>query len=201
MGPMGMGAGSQGEAYMSPYQTAVKDAGLAEFDAQKLRDQQGINYKALQANAFGGGRHGLAESDFLTQSALDRQRIASGYDQQGYTDALAQRSGDFGNLTGLAEQTQKQGLTQLAGLGSLGQQGQSYGQAGIDTLAQGNRMMGQEPMDRVGWYGNLISQLAGGMPGQSTQSVQPQGSPAMQAAQTGLGVGNIFGTLKNIWNT
>ena len=61
--------------------------------------------------------------------------------------------------------------------------------------------MGQEPMDRVGWYGNLISQLAGGMPGQSTQSVQPQGSPAMQAAQTGLGVGNIFGTLKNIWNT
>jgi len=26
-------------------------------------------------------------------------------------------------------------------------------------------------------------------------------SPAMQAAQTGLGAGNIWGTLQNIWNT
>ena len=63
---------------MSPYQTAVKDAALTEFDAQKLRDQQKLQFDALQAGAFGGGRHGLAESDFLTQSALDRQRIASG---------------------------------------------------------------------------------------------------------------------------
>ena len=63
-------------------------------------------------------------------------------------------------------------------------------------------MQGAEPMERVGWYGNMISQLAGGMPAPySSQNVMPQGSPAMQAAQTGLGLGNIFGTLRNIWNT
>ena len=188
---------------MSPYQTAVKQAGLDEFDAQKLRDQQALQFKAQQAGAFGGARHGLAESDFLTQSALDRQRIASGYDQQAYTDALNQRGLDFGRLTDLAQQTQQQGLGSLATIGQMGTQGQQYGQAGLDTLAQSNRMLGQEPMDRVGWYGNIISQLAGGMPNAaySTQQVSPQGTPAMQAAQTGLGLGNIFGTLRNIWNT
>ena len=57
-------------------------------------------------------------------------------------------------------------------------------------------------MERVGWYGNMISQLAGGMPAPySQQNVMPQGSPAMQAAQTGLGLGNIFNTVRNIWNT
>ena len=200
VGPL---AGQQLTDYMSPYQTAVKQAGLDEFDAQKLRDQQALQFKAQQAGAFGGGRHGLAESDFLTQSALDRQRIASGYDQQAYQDALNQRGLDFGRLTDLAQQTQQQGLGSLATIGQMGTQGQQYGQAGLDTLAQSNRMLGQEPMDRVGWYGNIISQLAGGMPNTaySTQQISPQGTPGMQAAQSALGLGNIFGTLRNIWNT
>jgi hypothetical protein len=199
IGPL---TGQQRTDYMSPYQTAVKQAGLDEFDAQKLRDQQKLQFDAQQAGAFGGGRHGLAESDFLTQSALDRQRIASGFDQQAYQDALNQRGLDFGRLTDLARQTQTQGLGSLSAIGSLGTQGQQYGQAGLDTLATANRMQGAEPMERVGWYGNMISQMAGGMPsGYSQQSVMPQGSPAMQAAQTGLGLGNIFNTVRNIWNT
>ena len=199
IGPL---AGQQLTDYMSPYQGAVKQAGLDEFDAQKLRDQQKLQFDALQAGAFGGGRHGLAESDFLTQSALDRQRIASGFDQQAYQDALNQRGLDYGRLTDLARQTQTQGLGSLSAIGSLGTQGQQYGQAGLDTLAQSNRMQGAEPMERVGWYGNMISQLAGGMPAPySQQNVMPQGSPAMQAAQTGLGLGNIFNTVRNIWNT
>ena len=45
-----------------------------------------------------------------------------------------------------------------------------------------------EPRERVGWYGNFLSQLMGGMPqGAGTQVTDAQGamSPAMQAAQTG----------------
>ena len=88
-------------------------------------------------------------------------------------------------------------------LGGLGTAGQTYGQAGIDTLAQANRMQGLEPRERVGWYGNFLSQLMGGMPDSGTEIQNAQGpmSPAMQAAQTGLGAGNIWGTLENIWNT
>jgi len=201
VGPMGAG---QLAAYESPYAGAVKQASLDEFDAQRLRDENQMNYQALQSNAFGGGRHGVAESQFRTQSNLDRNKIASQYDQQGYLDALRQRGADFSNLGDLAKQTQAQGLGSLSTLGSLGTAGQTYGQAGIDTLAQSNRMQGLEPRERVGWYGNFLSQLMGGMPqGAGTQIKDAQGamSPAMQAAQTGLGAGNIWGTLQNIWNT
>ena len=89
-------------------------------------------------------------------------------------------------------------------LGQLGTAGQTYGQAGLDTLATSNRMTGMEPRERVGWYGNFLSQLMGGMPanaGTQIQGAQGPMSPAMQAAQTGLGAGNIWGTLQNIWNT
>ena len=201
VGPMGAG---QLAAYESPYAGAVKQASLDEFDAQRQRDQNQMNYEALQSNAFGGGRHGVQGAQFLAQSNMDRNKIASQYDQQGYLDALRQRGADFSNLGDLAKQTQTQGLGSLSALGGLGTAGQTYGQAGIDTLATANRMQGMEPRERVGWYGNFLSQLMGGMPsnaGTSIMDAQGPMSPAMQAAQTGLGAGNIWGTLENIWNT
>jgi len=199
VGPL---TGQQLTDYTSPYQGAVKQAALDEFDAQKLRDQQRLQAQALEAGAFGGGRHGLAESDFLTQSALDRAKIAAGFDQQAYQDALAQRGLDFGRLTDLAKQTQLQEQAGLATLGNLGQAGQQYTQAGLDTEAQANRMLGAEPRDRIGWYGNFLANLAGGMPAAGTEirGAQPAMSPAMQAAQVGTGIGTIWDTLGKIWN-
>jgi len=200
IGPMGAG---QRAAYESPYAAAVKKTSLDEFDAQRLRDENMMNYQALQSNAFGGGRHGVAQSQFLSQSNVDRAKLASQYDQQGYLDALRQRGADYGNLTDLAKQTQVQGLGSLNVLGGLGTAGQTYGQAGIDTLATANRMQGMEPRERVGWYGNFMSQLMGGMPanaGTSIMDAQGPMSPAMRAAETGFGAGNIWGTLENIWN-
>jgi len=200
VGPMSAG---QLAAYESPYASAVKQASLDEFDAQRQRDENMLAHQALQSGAFGGARSGIAQSDFLTQSNIDRAKLASQYDQQGYLDALRQRGADFTNLGDLAKQTQTQGLGSLNVLGGLGTAGQTYGQAGLDTLAQANRMTGLEPRERVGWYGNFLSQLMGGMPQAGTEIAGAQGpmSPAMQAAQTGLGAGNIWGTLQNIWNT
>ena len=61
VGPMGAG---QLAAYESPYAGAVKQASLDEFDAQRQRDQNQMNYEALQSNAFGGGDTEFKEHNF-----------------------------------------------------------------------------------------------------------------------------------------
>ena len=58
MGPGGgTGAGSI-QDYMSPYQTQVIDASLAEFDRNAAANRQRIRDQAVASGAFGGGREG-----------------------------------------------------------------------------------------------------------------------------------------------
>ena len=199
----GTGVGSLA-SYMSPYQSAVKTTALQEFDDQRLRDQQQLQADALQAGAFGGGRHGLAESDFLQQSLIDRARLVSGLDADAFADARAARTDDRDALMDLAKQQQLMTSGDIAQLGTLGQAGQLYGQAGLDTTAQANQQQWSEPMNRINWYANLLGGLGGGI-GQSSPygvqsplSVTP--SPGMQAVNTGLGGLNVMDYLKGIWN-
>ena len=187
-----------GQGYMSPYASAVKDTTLAEFDAQKARDQQNLQLKALQAGAFGGGRHGLAESDFLTQSGLDRAALTAGLDQAAYKDAVGLRDADRNYLMDLAQQTQQQGLGSLTTLGALGQSGQLFGQTGEDIASQRQAMTYKEPYERLGWWGNLVAQQMGGYPQApyySSAGIGTQQSPFMEALTAGAGLGNILGKI------
>ena len=67
----GTGAGSVA-SYMSPYQQAVIDATLGEYDIQAQKGLGQIGTAAVGAGAYGGGRHGIAEAEYQSQS--DRQR-------------------------------------------------------------------------------------------------------------------------------
>ena len=197
----GTGVGSL-STYMSPYQSAVKTAGLQQFDDQRLRDQQKLQFDALQSGAFGGGRHGLAESDFLQQSLIDRTALASKFDADAFADARAARTDDRDALMDLAKQQQIMAAGDISQLGTLGQAGQLYGQAGLDTSALSTQRQYQEPKDRVSWYANLLAGLGGGM-GTTPYSSGPmmqQTSPGMSAVQTGLGSLNVMDYLKGIWN-
>ena len=197
----GTGVGSL-STYMSPYQSAVKTAGLQQFDDQRLRDQQKLQFDALQSGAFGGGRHGLAESDFLQQSLIDRTALASKFDADAFADARAARTDDRDALMDLAKQQQLMAAGDISQLGTLGQAGQLYGQAGLDTSALSTQRQYQEPKDRVSWYANLLAGLGGGM-GTTPYSSGPmmqQTSPGMSAVQKGLGSLNVMDYLKGIWN-
>jgi hypothetical protein len=204
MGPgAGTGLGSI-DSYMSPYTSAIKQSALQSFDDQRLIDQQGLQHKALKANAFGGGRHGLAESDFMQQSLVDRAKLTAGLDQGAFADARTARTGDRDAYMDLAKQLQIQGQGDIAQLGSLGQAGQLYGQAGLDTAGQAAQQKWSEPMNRINWFANLMGGLGGGL-GQSSPygTVSPyeqQQSPGMQAINTGLGGLNTMKYLKDIWN-
>jgi len=104
----------------------------------------------------------------------------------------------------LAKQQQLMTSGDIAQLGTLGQAGQLYGQAGLDTTAQANQQQWSEPMNRINWYANLLGGLGGGI-GQSApygikgpmDAIQ---SPGMQAINTGLGGLNVMDYLKGIWN-
>ena len=199
----GTGLGSL-TSYMSPYATDVKKTALDEFDKQRLIDQQGLQHKALKAGAFGGGRHGLAESDFLQQSLVDRAGLVAGLDADAFADARGARTDDRDALMDLAKQQQIKKSGDIAQLGSLGQAGQLYGQAGLDTAASAAQQKWNEPMNRINWYGNLLGGLGGGL-GQSSpygnfgpQQATP--SPGMAAIGTGLGGLNVMDYLKGIWN-
>ena len=197
----GTGLGSI-SSYMSPYTQAIKDTALKSFDDQRLIDQQGLQHDALKAGAFGGGRHGLTESDFMQQSLVDRAKLVAGLDQGAYADAQKARGLDRDALMDLAKQTQLMGSADLATLGGMGGAGQLYGQAGLDTAGQAERMRTYEPQDRINWFSNLLATMGGGMPGQAgttTQSVQTPQTSGMAAATQGLGAFNIMDVLGRIW--
>lgn len=199
----GSGLGSI-ESYMSPYTSAVKNTALAEFDKQRGIDKTKLGYDAIKAGAFGGGRHGLTESDFLSQSLQDRAALVAGYDQGAFADARKARTTDQAGLMDLAKQIQIMGGADVAQLGGMGQAGQMYGQAGLDTAGQAASQQWREPMDRVNWYSNLLGGLGGGL-GQSSPygtmgPEQFQPSPGMAAATSGLGGSQMMDYLSKIWN-
>ena len=54
--------------FMSPYQTAVIDETLKEFDKQAAIQKQQIGGDAYTAGAYGGARQGVAEAEYQTGS-------------------------------------------------------------------------------------------------------------------------------------
>jgi hypothetical protein len=208
----GTGAGSIA-SYMSPYQQQVIDATLGEYDIQAQKGLGAIGTAAVGAGAYGGGRHGIAEAEY--QSASDRQRalLQAQMLQQGYGVGQQARQQDLlnqltlgGAQAGLAQGqlgmgTYQQGLAQLApqlaggDIGTLSQVGgiqQQQAQNVLNAQQQAAQMAAMEPYQRMGVYGQGVSQL-GQMPGQisTTQTADPT------ALQTALGWTSVLGGIMN----
>ena len=197
-------AGSIAE-YMSPYQQQVIDTSLAEFDRQRDIQQQGISDAAVQLGGYGGGRHGVAEAEFMTGSARNRAMLEAQMQQQGFGQAAGLRQQDYLNRLGLAQAQQGLGSYQ-AGLGAATQQqlgadvglagrvgsvNQAQAQAELDAIREANRMAAYEPLERLGMYGTGVTGLMGGYPGQYQSTVQPGPTPL----QSALGIASVAGGL------
>jgi hypothetical protein len=71
---------------MSPYQQAVMDTTLREYDIQAQKGLPGLAAQAIQQGAFGGGREGVQRAEYQSMSdrnraALQAQLLQSGYGQ------------------------------------------------------------------------------------------------------------------------
>jgi len=209
---LGQAAGLQGPLtgqqltdYMSPYQQQVIDTSLAEFDRQAAMRQQGISDAAVQLGGYGGGREGVMQAEYQTQSDRDRALLQAQMQQQGFTQAQGARQQDYLNQMGLQQAQQGLGSYQ-AGLGAATQQqlgadvgmagrvgsaNQAQAQAELDAIREANRMAAYEPLERLGMYGTGVTGLMGGYPGQYQSTVQPGPTPL----QSALGIASVAGGL------
>ena len=208
----GTGAGSIA-SYMSPYQQAVIDATLGEYDIQAQKGLGTIGTAAVGAGAYGGGRHGIAEAEYQSQSDRQRALLQAQMLQQGYGVGQQARQQDLmnqltlgGAQAGLAQGqlgmgTYQQGLAQLApalaggDIGTLSQVGgiqQQQAQSVLDAQRQASQMAAMEPYQRMGVYGQGLGALA---PIQGQMQTQQTADPT--ALQTALGWTSVLGGIMN----
>ena len=124
--------------FMSPYQSQVIDASLAEFDRNKAIQEQSIRDQQATLGALGSGRAGVQLAEFGTGAARERALLQAGLLQQGFQQAQGARQQDIANRFGLG-QAQAGLASQLAGFagqraGLAGQRaGLGQAQAGIGS--------------------------------------------------------------------
>jgi len=223
----GVGTGAQAfqqdvSQFMSPYQSQVIDASLAEFDRNKAIQEKSIADQAIASGAFGGGREGVQRAEFQTGAARERALLQAGLLQQGFGQAQAARQQDIQNRfnlgqaqqgiagatqglgsfqSGLAGQQAQfgQGLQQLQGtdvsrLGQLGALNQAQDQAQRDATREFTRMAAFQPQEELNRFADITTGIMGGMRGSgTTTSNVPNPSPLQSALGIGSTIAGIYG--------
>jgi hypothetical protein len=159
--------------FMSPYQKEIIDTTMQEYDIQAGRGRQQISDAAYQANAFGGGRHGIEMGQYQSESDRNRAAMLAGLYGQGYNQALQRQDNQLSALQGMAGfQTglESQGI---AGLEAVGAQAQALEQQKLNQLAAAGQTAYTLPMNRLTDVANIYGSIAGAMPGSPTQKFTP----------------------------
>ena len=173
------------QSYMSPFQQDVIDTTLAEFDRQTQAGLPSLANQAIQAGAFGGGRQGVAEAEYLTGQARNRAALQAQLLGQGFNQAQNLSQQDFLRNINLAQQTPALLGQQIGALTTLGGQQQSRDQATLAAQQQLAQRQAFQPLEAAQTLGSGIVPLISGYPGGERSTVMP--TPG--ALQTGLSAG------------
>ena len=209
-GLTGAPTAAQTAAFTSPFQQQVIDTTLAEFDRQRAINEQNIRDQQAQLGALGAGRSGVQLSEFQAQSGRDRAALEAQLRQQGFQQAQAARQQDIQNRfglaqaqsglgqfqTGLAAQVPQLQRADISTLGQVGAAQQAQRQAVLDAQRQAARTAAYEPLERLGFFGQGVTGLMGGYPGQYQFQATPPASPLQTALGLGTGLAGIFGALR-----
>ncbi len=208
----GLGALTGAQAYqpfMSPYQQEVIDTSLAAFDKQAAQQQQALRDQALGVpGAFGGGREGVQQAEYMAGSDLNRAALQAQLMQQGFGQAQSAAQQAFANQQAIAQGQLGLGSAQMglsnferagmgADIGALGQMGslrQGQAQALLTADQQMKQAQAYEPYGRLSQYGQGITGLAGGVAGMQYQEPQPAG-PWQSALANAIGIGGLYGKI------
>ena len=213
LGGVGLGATAfqqDVQDFMSPYQSQVIDASLAEFDRNTQIQQQQIRDQQTALGALGSGRAGVQLAEFGTGAARERELLQAGLLQQGFGQAAAARQQDIANRGALAAQQQGLGSfqaqlgqaqqqatgTDISRLGSLGALNQAQAQAGLDAQREAARQATFLPSQELDRYAAQVTGLMGGYPGQTQQTVTPNPTPLQTALGVGTTLAGIYGATR-----
>ena len=186
------------QQFMSPYQSQVMDASLAEFDRNAAMQQQRISDQAIASGAFGGGREGVAQAEYMKGSDMNRAQLQAGLLQSGFQNAQAGAQQNFANQQGLAQLLPGLQGTDISRLGSLGALNQAQTQAGLDATREANRAAAFQPQEQLQNYGNLVTGIMGGMQGSGTATTNvPNPTPLQTALGAGTTLAGIYSALNN----
>ena len=200
----------QVQDFMSPYQSQVIDATLAEFDRNRAIQEQSIRDQQAALGVLGSGRAGVQLAEFGTGAARERALLQAGLLQQGFGQAMQARQQDIANRFGIAQAQQGLGSFQsglggqqqaLAGtditrLGQLGALNQAQAQAQLDAQREAARMTAFQPQEQLDRFAGQVTGLMGGVAGQGTQTTNiPNPTPLQTALGIGTTLSGIYGAL------
>ncbi len=213
----GIGTLSQ---FQNPYQTNVIDATMDEMNRQHNMDMNQLQAGAVQAGAFGGSRHGVAESESLRGHEANRTAALAKLNAEGFNTAnkmnesYMNRSLQGGQMMGNLATNESQanldaarvgsaigGLAQQYGTNDInlqahyGDRAQKYNQSVTDAAAKEHYERQAVPFQMAGFYSDILN----GVPtSQSTMTQQTAPNPS--ALSQGIGalgtyasIGNQFG--------
>jgi len=186
----GTGAGSI-QDFMSPYQQGVIDETLRQYDLSRQAGMQDISDRAYTAGAFGGGRQGALEGQYMADTALGRAGITAQLSQQAFLNAQQQRQQALQNQFALSNFQRTGQSADVANLGQLGAFRQGLEQSQLQADIDAARTAAYEPYQRLSTYGTGLTGLAGGVAGQQFQAPAAP-SPFSTALSTALGIGGLF---------
>jgi hypothetical protein len=190
----GTGAGSVQE-FMSPYQSQVIDASLAEFDRQAAQRRQQVRDQSVAAGAFGGGREGVQLAEFDAASDRNRAAIQAGLLQQGFGQAVQRRDKAFSDQLGLAQLVPGLQGRDIVQQGQLGGLDRSLAQAQADATREATRQATFLPQEQLDRFAGQVTGIMGGYPAQFQSTNVPNPTPLQTALGVGSTLAGIYGAL------
>ena len=200
----------QVQDFMSPYQSQVIDATLAEFDRNRQIQEQSIRDQQAALGVLGSGRAGVQLAEFGTGAARERALLQAGLLQQGFGQAQAARQQDIANRFGIAQAQQGLGSFQaglggqqqaLAGtditrLGQLGALNQAQQQATLDAQREAARQAAFLPQEQLDRFAGQVTGIMGGYPAQFQSTIVPNPTPLQTALGVGTTLAGIYGATR-----
>ena len=183
------------QQFMSPYQQDVISETLKEYDVQAQKGLPTLAAQAVNAGAFGGGREGVQRAEYQAASDRNRGALQAQLLQQGFGQAQQLNQQALANQLNLAGQSQSFLGQDIGALSTLGAQNQALQQAQLGAQQQLAQQQLQQPLTAAQQYGQGVTSLIAGYPGQTQTTNMPSPNPLATAIGAGGTLAGIYRAL------